>query len=628
MWNSYPILRPTIAVLLGMIGVNILMARVHYSIYITFSLFALAVGAAVWLFYKKSKRQSSSKTLGGISLAAFFFFGAVMAQWRFLSVEARTADSHKCRIGIVDSAPVEKEKWWVFQFAEEDGSTYMAYLSKGDTANHERPELLKGDSIWLVSYFDMPTSPYLKAKRQREMDNRQRMREIRKKINEAKKYARKAEREAKKKLKQQTKSDSVSQHQKSDYKKPDSHKKTSKKKNKQKEINANHTDSLSVDANDSAEGADASDSSDERDKYNGYSNYLFFKGISSVIYCSEGAWGYYYENQSAQQSYRQNLQNDKDIATRMHEQYALAGFTDEAQAIVDAMTTGNKSEITHEMRQQFSNAGISHVLALSGFHLTVIVALIDVLLLRGLFSRRWKRITALVVIPFIWLFAYIAGFPPSLVRATIMCSVFQIALVIGHGQQLKNAAAIAGFFMICFNPMLIMDVGFQLSFLSIVGIAVMGAPLCTWFGQKTGRWSILIDVMTISFTCTLFTFPVVAYHFGQVPIYSLISNLFVSVIATLIMWAAVLWWMFSWWSTVCGWLTSVLNVLTASMVFVAQTVSRLPMATVQYSPNIYEVILLYFVITLLLIYAYNKKRKYICISVVSLLLVPVVHFIV
>ena len=591
MWNSYPILRPTIALLLGMIGANMLLGKVHFSIYFTFALFVITVAVSAWLFYRKNKQKTKSNRFGLFVLIAFFFFGATMAHWRFLSVEAHTIDSQKCRFGIVNTQPLEKQKWWTFQFKEPSGATYMAYLSKGDTTNHERPEILKGDSIWLITYFDVPTSPYIKAQRQLQREQRQRMWKMRKQVKEAKKMIKKSQRDARKKGK--------------------SSKKKRKKNSKQ--------DARATMANDSV-------SAEDRSKYDGYSNYLFFHGIPSVIYCSEGAWGFHYQNQDSQQAFRQQLQGDKDVASAMHDQYASAGFTDEAQAIVDAMTTGNKTEISQQLRQQFSDAGISHVLALSGFHLTVIVSLIDILLLRGVFSRRWRRISALLVIPFIWAFAYIAGFPPSLVRATIMCSVFQLALVIGHGQQLKNAAAIAGFFMIVFNPMIIMDVGFQLSFLSIIGIAVMGAPLCTWIGQKVGKWAVVLDIVCISLTCTIFTFPVVAYHFGQIPLYSIISNLFVSLIATLIMWAAVFWWIFSWCNPVCAVLTMALNGLTRAMVFVAENVSQLPMATVKYSPNIFEVILFYLIICYFLVYAYNKKRKYLSISALMLLCVPVVHF--
>lgn len=595
MWNSYPILRPSIALLLGMIGANLLLGFIHFSVFIPFSVLVISVVISTWLFLHNNNRNSVRCNRFGVSaLIAFFFLGATLAHWRYVSVEAHTIDSSKCRFGVVETQPVENTKWWTFRFREPDGSTYMAYLAKDDTTNHEPPQMLVGDSIWLITYFTMPTSPYLKSQFQMQMDQQKRVSNLRKQVREAKKQVKKAEREEKKK--------------------PSIQKRRKQKKDEQ----SPEKESLSSD----------STHTDDRSKYNGYSNYLFFHGIPSEMYCSEGAWGLCYRDSDFQQEFRRQLQDNKDIASVMREQYATAGFSEEANAIVDAMTTGNKTEISQQLRKQFADAGISHVLALSGFHLTIIVSLIDVLMLRGVFSRRWRRMSALPVIPFIWAFAYIAGFPPSLVRATLMCSVFQLALVIGHGQQLKNAAAIAGFFMIAFNPMIIMDVGFQLSFLSIIGIAVVGAPLCTWLGQKTGRWAVVFDILCISLTCTVFTFPVVAYHFGQVPLYSLLSNLFVSLIATLIMWAAVFWWIFSWCNPVCALLTSVLNGLTAAMVFVARTVAQLPMSTVKYSPHILEVIIIYLVIILLLVYAYNKKRKYLGISVVLLLFVPVIHLLI
>lgn len=579
MWNSYPILRPTIALLLGMIGANLLLGKVHFSVYVTFVLFAIAAVVAVWLFYRKPSAQRVGKHFGVWAILAFFLFGAVMAHWRFLSVEAHTIDSRLFRTGVVNSAPLEKQKWWTFRLAETDGAEYMVYLAKGDSSCRQPLSIVKGDSIWLLTYFNMPTSPYLKTRWRNNKAWRQLYWRMRTLIKELKRKARPANKGTK----------------------------------KQMENNKVSATTLS---------------SENPDGYDGYSNYLFFHGIPSVIYCSEGAWGYYSQNQQGVHLSQKQVHEDEDIAQAMRDRYASAGFSEEAQAIIDAMTTGNKSEIGQQLRRQFSDAGISHVLALSGFHLTVIVSLIDILLLRGVFSRRWRRVSAIIVIPFIWAFAAIAGFPPSLVRATIMCSVFQIALVIGHGQQLKNAAAIAGFFMIVFNPMIIMDVGFQLSFLSIVGIAVMGAPLCTWLGRKTGRWAIVFDVACISLTCTLFTFPVVAYHFGRIPLYAIVSNLFVSVIATLIMWAAVFWWIFAWCNPVCQLLTTLLNGLTSAMTFVAKTVAAWPLASINYQPDFYEVILLYAAITLGLMFAYYKKRKYLGISALILCVVPVIHVLV
>lgn len=565
MWNSYPILRPTIAALLGMVGVNFLLTRIPFSIYITLGLLALTVATTAFL-YRSQNRELHKTPFGLSALLAFFFLGATLAHWRYQHVESKAFDTHKWRTGVVVTEPVEKTKWWTCQFRDKDGTLHAAYLAKTDSLNHTRPDILVGDSLWILSYFEMPTSPYLKAKKQREMDEWKQKKEER------------------------------------------------KRKRKGGGVVA-------------VSSADTVRTAADRSKYDGYSSYLFYKGVSSIIYSSEGSWGHYYRDGESAASFRRHLQSDKGIAAAMREQYDEAQFTEKAQVILEAMTTGDKSAMTPQLKQQFSDAGISHVLALSGFHLTVIVSLLDVLLLRGLFSRRWRKISALLILPCIWAFVFIVGAPPSLLRAALMCSAFQVAMVIGHGQQLKNAVALAGFVMLMINPMLIMDVGFQLSFLSIVGIAVMGVPLCTWCGRQTGRWSVVLDILIISFTCSLFTFPVVSYHFGQVPVYGLLSNLFVSLIATLIMWAAVFWWIFFWWGWMKGVLTAVLNFLTGAMAFVAEKVASLPLSTIPYHPSMAEVCLIYALIICLIAYFYNKKQRLLVASALLLCCIPVCHMI-
>lgn len=571
MWSSYPILRPTIAALLGMMGANFLLSRIHFSIYIPLILLAVAVGATAWIYRRHTSLSNQSPAFGIGAMTAFFLLGATMIHWRFLSVEADAVGAKKMRVGVVATTPVEKTKWWTMTFHELNGAKTMLYVAKRDSTDSQMPDIQKGDTIWALSYFDMPSSPYLRKIKQREMDEWK---------------AKKEER----------------------------------KRNKKKD-QGEQTQDLSKDTV-------ATDSDGERQKqFDGYADYLFYNGISSSVYVSEGAWGYKMADMPAVGYGASRHDEDKAVAELMRRQYEEAGMSEEGLAIVNAMTTGDKSVISAETKEHFSQAGISHVLALSGFHLTVIVSLLDVLLMRSLFKRRWKRLTALIIIPFIWAFAAIAGFPPSLVRATVMCSVFQLALVVGHGQQLKNAAAIAGFFMLLANPLLIMNVGFQLSFLSIIGIAVMGAPLCTWIGQKTGRWAVILDIIAISLTCTLFTFPVVAYHFGQIPLYSIISNLAVSLIATLIMWGAVLWWIFVWCQPVLSFLTKVLDYLAQAMVWVADKVAAMPMSTIVYKPNILEVAVLYAITAFLIAFVYKKERKLVWISALLLACLPAVHYI-
>lgn len=546
----YPVIRPAIATIIGMAGMNFLLTRFHFSIYVTLAIFALLVGLTALAYFNKQLRNNN-KIFGITALLAFLFLGALLFQWKFYDVEAKSHVGRRFRSGTAMMKPQEKEKWWTLRIKENDGGVVMAYFAKG--SNCDPSDIIVGDSVFFLTYFNYPTSPYLRMLQNEEW------KEIKRQKEEKKKQRRK----------------------------------NSKKHNNRDAITLNDT---------------ISNKSDSLDLImEGYKRYLFYQGVSTVAFVSEGAWGYYYAEKEGRERFISSLPFWHDIAGKMKQRYALAGFSDSAEAIIEAMTTGDKSSISKGDKESFAKAGISHVLALSGFHLTVIVALLDVLLMRGLFKRRWKKITALMIIPFIWAFAFIAGLPPSLVRATTMCTFLQLALVIGNTQGLKNACGIAVFIMLIANPLNIMDVGFQLSFLSIIGIATIGVPLCKMCGRKLGRWAYITDIICISITCTLFTFPAVAYYFGQIPVYAIFSNLFVSIIATMFMWAALFWWIFIWWTTLNSLMTNILDFLANAMLFVADKVAQLPLSTIKYSPSLIDVIIIYITIALAILYAKKKS---------------------
>jgi len=577
MWNNSPIFRPAIATIIGMVGMNFCLQYFHFSILYTWGCLMLILLLLLTIYlYKSSGKHVKLFTV--VALSAFSIIGALIMQWNYLMVEECAHVGRKIRIGTAITNPLEKEKWWTFKLKERDGGIDMIYLAK-DTEKH--PDNIQiGDSIYIISYFNYPTSLYQRKIEQSLIDDRNIKKEISKKKTKNRVY-----------------------------------------NNSKISIN-HHGDKNSVVDTLKNHGFNLLDK-----EFEGFKRYLFYQGVSSVAFSSPYAWGFYYADSNAINVHRNNMPFYHDIASKMKNKYKMAGFSRNSEAIIEAMTTGNKSEIPTEIKTQFSKAGISHVLALSGFHLTVIITFFDVLLMRGLFKRRWKKITALMIIPVIWTFAFIAGMPPSLVRATAMCSVIQLALVIGNMQQLKNACGIALFAMILFNPLHIMDVGFQLSFLSVSGIASVGLPLCSWFRQKVGKWAFITDIISISLVCTLFTFPLVAYHFGQIPIYSIISNLILSLIATVFMWTAVMWWIFVWWSGANSVFTWVLDTLASFMVKTSELIANFPFATIQFKPNFLQVVFIYITGALVYFFFRNRKKQYYVAISISLLAAIGLHFI-
>ncbi len=581
MWKNSPVLRPAIAAFIGMYGMNFSLQFVQIPLIVNLAAFALAAIICLVLFLKK--KTDYTNTYGFAILLSFALLGALLFNWRFIKVENLSNVGKVFRTGIVASKPIDKGNWWTFRLKTNEGAINLIYLAKTDSS---KLDFVYGDSIYLLSHFNYPTSARLRAIEQEKYNLKHQKKE---------KYKRN-------KIKKKNIASKNTSNKHSDIKRS--------------------SDNLSANKDSTAKKFNLVD-----ETFEGYKKYLFYQGVSSVCFVDKNEWGFFYSVKNGRELHHLNSPFYHDLAGKMQVMYQLAGFSDKAEAVMEAMTTGNKNAVDKDVKESFSKAGISHVLALSGFHLTIIVTLLDYLLLRFYFTRKWRKISALLIIPAIWAFAFIAGMPPSLVRATAMCSVLQLALIIGNEQQLKNACAIALFIMILYNPLYIMDVGFQLSFLSILAIAIAGIPLCEKMKRKIGKWAYFTDIIVISFVCTLFTFPIVAFHFGQVPLYSVFTNLLISVVAMAFMWAAVCWWIFFWWGLVNHLITQVLDFMANCMINIAEFVAALPFSTVQFKPNLLEVGTIYLTGWLMYCFIKYKNKKYFISTISVFALIFFCHFV-
>ncbi len=211
-------------------------------------------------------------------------------------------------------------------------------------------------------------------------------------------------------------------------------------------------------------------------------------------------------------------------------------ISDEAYAIVAAMALGDRTAVTHEQRSVFTNTGTSHLLALSGLHLGIIY-----LLLSQLFPRRRARmVSRLLIVSSIWAFVLLVGMPSSVVRAAVMISVYAVIDLLRRGHTPVNTLAFTAIIMLIINPSALFDVGFQLSFSSVLAILLF-TPLLTDMLNYVFRIpktpdetliarcltktkKVFIATTTVSIAAQLGTAPLIAYHFGQFSPYFLFAN--------------------------------------------------------------------------------------------------------
>lgn len=226
---------------------------------------------------------------------------------------------------------------------------------------------------------------------------------------------------------------------------------------------------------------------------------------------------------------------------------------EQEQAIAMALVLGVTEGIDTDLQNAYAASGAMHVLAVSGLHVGIIYGII-LLLLRPLKSVAWSRwIIAAISILFLWSFAFVTGLSPSVLRAVTMFSFIALARPLGWKTNIYNTLAASAFVLLLYNPYLIMSVGFQLSYLAVLGIVYLQRPIYSlWeIDSRIADW--VWQITCVSIAAQISTFALSMLYFHQFPVYFLMSNLFVIPLSTLILVGGIALLIFSVWSS-AAWL--------------------------------------------------------------------------
>lgn len=187
----------------------------------------------------------------------------------------------------------------------------------------------------------------------------------------------------------------------------------------------------------------------------------------------------------------------------------------------------DRTEIDVQTVQDFNRSGLTHFLAISGTHIVVIFGLFYFLLIKilPLQFRKYAIISSLI---FIWLFTVFIGFGSSVVRSSIMLSVYFIYVLLQRKPDLLHSLSLSAFVILIFDTQQIFDVGFQLSFLAVLGIFWLNQPILNYFPEQNNWFKKLIfNTISISISAQLATLPLVLYYFHQFSFISVIANFFI-----------------------------------------------------------------------------------------------------
>ena len=287
-----------------------------------------------------------------------------------------------------------------------------------------------------------------------------------------------------------------------------------------------------------------------------------------------------------------------------------------AAGFAKALILGERADIDYETNTAFRLSGISHIIAVSGLHVSILVALLYFL------TGRNRFLSGIIGIPCLLLFAAMVGFTPSITRAGIMQGLMLIALMLDREYDSTTALAFAGLCILIGNPFAILSVSFQLSFGCMVGIFLFSERIYDYLIERLGegkklvaklkRW--LAASVSITSGANIVTTPLVAYYFGAVSLVGVLTNLLTLWIVSIIFYGILL---------ACGCSLITISFGTAVawivsfMIRFVETVAKLlasvPLAAV-YTESPYIVIWLVVCYVLITVFLLLKKKSVLLLS--------------
>lgn len=268
-----------------------------------------------------------------------------------------------------------------------------------------------------------------------------------------------------------------------------------------------------------------------------YARFLLRHQVSAIGNVHTGKWRRI--SQDAVHSFRQKA---FDCRERVLAIYRHLGFQGDDFAVLSALTVGYKEGLSEEIRESFSVSGSSHVLALSGLHIGFLYALLW-FCLRWL-PGRWRAMAVLrtlLIIAFLWGFAFFTGLSASVVRSVFMFSLFALSGLSRRKNFSLNTLFAVAFFMLLCRPVWLFDVGFQLSFCAVTAILLLQPRIYRWFpGVHSRIGHYLCSLMSVSIAAQIGTAPLVLLYFSRFSTHFLLTNLLVIPLVSFIMYATVI----------------------------------------------------------------------------------------
>lgn len=272
-----------------------------------------------------------------------------------------------------------------------------------------------------------------------------------------------------------------------------------------------------------------------------YKKYLAFNLISHQAFIRSNEWVLIKSGNEF------NLQKQANrLRSYILQLYEQSGLKGQELAVAAALSLGYKDDLDAEIKQSYSSSGAMHVLAVSGLHVGVIFLVFNYLLFFLNKNYKTRLIKGIIIILLLWLYAFLTGLSPSVMRATIMFTFVVLGQILSRHTNTYNTLAASAFLILLLNPFNLTNIGFQMSYIAVIGILFFYPLIHKMIYVKNKALDWIWSLIAVSIAAQLVTGPISLYYFHQFPNYFILTNIIVIPISTIIIYSIAVLLLFSW----------------------------------------------------------------------------------
>jgi len=252
-----------------------------------------------------------------------------------------------------------------------------------------------------------------------------------------------------------------------------------------------------------------------------YREFLIKQGIYQQVYLKENEYLVQKGIQNTMIGYSDQFRNRVDVSLKKY------NFKPDELAVINALLLGKRVHISKELLEDYANAGAIHILAVSGLHVGIILLILSILLKPLERLKKGRILKTVLIVIFLWMFAFIAGLSASVVRAVTMFTFLAIGMFFNRKNVVLFSLISSLFLLLIFKPMFLFDVGFQMSYLAVFGIVILQPKFYKLWQPKNILFDKLWQLTTVSLAAQIGVLPLSLFYFHQFPGLFILSNLII-----------------------------------------------------------------------------------------------------